>query len=53
MLAERYQAPNDASPELRACYDALEALDRGLQEHVALEEDVLFPAAVRAEGGGP
>lgn len=53
MLAERYQAPNDASPELRACYDALEALDRGLQAHVALEEDVLFPAAVRAEGAGP
>lgn len=53
MLADRYHAPHGASPELRACYDALDALDRRLQEHMALEEDVLFPAAIEAEGNSP
>lgn len=48
-LADRYHPPANASPELQACYAALESLDRTLHEQVALEEDVLFPAAMRAD----
>ena len=50
-LADEYRAPVDASPDLMACYDALEALEWDLRDHVALEEEVLFPAAVRLEEG--
>lgn len=49
-LTDDYQAP-PGSPELQASYDAIEALERDLQEHVAFEHDVLFPSAIRIERG--
>lgn len=51
VLTDDYRAPANGSPELQACYDAIEALDRDLREHVAFEHDVLFPSAIHAEGG--
>lgn len=48
-LTDDYQAPDDACATWRACYTELAEFERDLHEHVHLENNVLFPAAVRME----
>jgi regulator of cell morphogenesis and NO signaling len=48
-LTNRFTSPPDACTTFKACYTALEAFDRDLREHVHLENNVLFPAALRLE----
>lgn len=48
-LTQRYTPPPDACSTWRACYDELARLERDLQRHVHLEDNVLFPAAIELE----
>jgi regulator of cell morphogenesis and NO signaling len=48
-LTGNYEPPADACVTWRACYAELAAFERDLHEHVHLENNVLFPAAVRLE----
>ena len=45
-LTHDYTAPTLATPEHRALYDALAALDADLESHIMLENDVLHPRAL-------
>ncbi|HTM19947.1 MAG TPA: iron-sulfur cluster repair protein YtfE [Kofleriaceae bacterium] len=45
-LAHDFAAPAHACATWRALYDGLAALERELMEHIALENNVLFPRAV-------
>jgi regulator of cell morphogenesis and NO signaling len=44
-----YTPPREACTTWAACYAALEAFEQDLHEHVHLENNVLFPAALRLE----
>ena len=44
-----YVAPDDACLSYRALYDALEAFERDLHEHIHLENNVIFARAVEME----
>jgi regulator of cell morphogenesis and NO signaling len=48
-LTNGFTPPADACATWKACYATLDAFDRDLREHVHLENNVLFPAAVRLE----
>jgi regulator of cell morphogenesis and NO signaling len=48
-LTGDYQPPEGACVTWRACYGELQEFERDLHEHVHLENNVLFPAAVRLE----
>jgi regulator of cell morphogenesis and NO signaling len=48
-LTGDYEPPPDACITWRACYAALAEFERDLHQHVHLENNVLFPAAVRLE----
>jgi regulator of cell morphogenesis and NO signaling len=48
-LTDDYQPPPEACVTWRACYAELAEFERDLHEHVHLENNVLFPAAVRME----
>lgn len=50
-LTGGYIAGASASPSLRELYGALRELDQEIEQHCALEEEVLFPRAVRLERG--
>jgi regulator of cell morphogenesis and NO signaling len=41
--------PADGCTTYRVCFQELEAFERDLHEHVHLENNVLFPAAVAIE----
>ncbi|HTF90567.1 MAG TPA: iron-sulfur cluster repair di-iron protein [Planctomycetota bacterium] len=47
-LAHDFVAPNDACGTWRALYLGLAALERDLMEHIHLENNVIFPRALRA-----
>ena len=44
-LTRGYTPPEDACATYRACFQELEAFERDLQEHVHLENNILFPRA--------
>jgi regulator of cell morphogenesis and NO signaling len=44
-----FHLPEDACMSFRALYDALEAFERDLHQHIHLENNVLFPRAVEME----
>jgi regulator of cell morphogenesis and NO signaling len=48
-LTNGFVAPPDVSASYRALCRSLEALDRELYQHMHLENDILFPRAVRLE----
>ncbi len=48
-LTGDYRAPDDACATFRALYDALQALESDLHEHIHLESNILFPRSVRQE----
>jgi regulator of cell morphogenesis and NO signaling len=51
--AHDFALPEDAAPEWRALYARLQALEVDLRQHIALENDVLFPRAMGSEPGEP
>jgi regulator of cell morphogenesis and NO signaling len=48
-LTDEYQAPEWASPGLMALYAGLREFSNNLNEHIRLENDVLFPRAIAME----
>jgi regulator of cell morphogenesis and NO signaling len=50
-LTSGYRAPDDACPTYRVCLQELEAFERDLHEHVHLENNILFPKALKVEAG--
>lgn len=44
-----YTAPEDACMSFRTLYQALEGLEADLHEHIHLENNLLFPHAIKAE----
>jgi len=48
-LTSNYTAPPDGCATYHACYDELSRFVRDLHEHIHLENNVLFPAAVELE----
>lgn len=51
-LSRNYAVPDDGCASYRAFYDALQALERDLHEHIHLENNILFPRAMALEGSG-
>jgi regulator of cell morphogenesis and NO signaling len=48
-LTNDYAVPDDACPSFNALYVGIEALEKDLHQHIHLENNVLFPAAVELE----
>ena len=48
-LTVNYRLPADACQTFRALYEALEALETDLHEHIHLENNILFPKSVAQE----
>lgn len=48
-LTDGYRPPADACETFKALYEALEALEADLHQHIHLENNILFPASVRQE----
>ncbi len=48
-LTGGYRLPADACQTFQALYEALEALEADLHEHIHLENNILFPASVAQE----
>lgn len=46
-----YQLPDDACTTYRALYRALEDLERDLHQHIHLENNILFPRALKLQNG--
>jgi regulator of cell morphogenesis and NO signaling len=44
-----FTPPESACPTHRALYDGLRGFDADLQEHIHLENDVLFPRSIQME----
>ena len=47
-----YAPPADACVSYRTLYEALDALERDLHEHIHLENNILFPRAAEMEEKG-
>ena len=47
-----YAVPTDASISYQTLYQALDAFEKDLQQHIHLENNVLFPRAVELERNG-
>ncbi len=50
-LTSDYGLPADACASFTALYEALQALEKDLHEHIHLESNILFPRAVALEEG--
>ena len=48
-ITDNYRLPDDACQTFKALYEALEALESDLHEHIHLENNILFPASVSQE----
>lgn len=46
ILTDSYTPPDDACPTFRGAYFALAELERDMQAHIRLEQDILFPRAL-------
>jgi regulator of cell morphogenesis and NO signaling len=49
-LSNDFNPPADACVSYRTLYGALEELERDLHQHIHLENNILFPGAVKLEG---
>jgi regulator of cell morphogenesis and NO signaling len=50
-LSNSYAPPEDACTTYRVSYQELQEFERDLHQHVHLENNILFPAAVKLEAG--
>jgi regulator of cell morphogenesis and NO signaling len=48
-LTDNYTLPGDACNTFRALYDGLQALEDDLHQHIHLENNILFPKAIKLE----
>lgn len=48
-ITSGFKLPGDACLSFRALYGRLAALESDLREHIHLENEVLFPSAIRLE----
>ncbi len=46
-LTGGFEVPDDACGSFRALFNGLEALEQSLHEHIHLENNILFPRALR------
>jgi regulator of cell morphogenesis and NO signaling len=51
-VSSNYAVPADACISYRTLYQALDAFEKDLHQHVHLENNILFPRAVEMEGSG-
>ena len=49
-LSSNYTVPPDGCISYQTLYQALEALEQDLHQHIHLENNILFPRAIRLEG---
>ncbi|SRR6266508_3277889 len=49
-LSSDYTAPQDACISYQTLYQALEAFEKDLHQHIHLENNILFPRAIEMEG---
>ena len=49
-LSRDYQTPDDACLSYKTFYEALEAFEQDLHQHIHLENNLLFPKAAKLEG---
>jgi regulator of cell morphogenesis and NO signaling len=52
-LTHGFALPSHASPAWRALYAALERLDAELRQHIALENNILFPRVLSSDADQP
>ena len=50
-VSSNYQVPADGCISFRTLYQALEAFERDLHQHIHLENNILFPRATELEAG--
>jgi regulator of cell morphogenesis and NO signaling len=48
-VTANYKTPSDACISFRTLYDALEALEKDLHQHIHLENNILFPRSAELE----
>ena len=48
-ITSEYKLPDDACESFKALYDGLKELERDLHEHIHLENNILFPKAIKLE----
>lgn len=46
-ITNNYQVPSDACTSYCALYDALQAMERDLHQHISLENNILFPRTLQ------
>lgn len=49
-MTDNYSLPDDGCPTFATLYEALEAMEGDLHEHIHLENNILFPSAIEQEG---
>ncbi|MDP9052263.1 MAG: iron-sulfur cluster repair di-iron protein [Acidobacteriota bacterium] len=52
-LSHQFVTPVGACPTYHAFYDGLKEFEQGLHQHIHLENNILFPGAIRLESGTP
>jgi regulator of cell morphogenesis and NO signaling len=50
-ITSNYTPPEDACVSYQTLYQALDAFEKDLHQHIHLENNILFPRAVEMEGG--
>jgi regulator of cell morphogenesis and NO signaling len=50
LLSDNFTTPEGACPTFRAYYDGLKEFELDLHQHIHLENNLLFPRAIEAEG---
>jgi regulator of cell morphogenesis and NO signaling len=51
-LSSNYTVPPDGCISYQTLYQALEAFEQDLHQHIHLENNILFPRAIEMEGNG-
>ena len=49
-LSRDFTAPTDACASYRTLYQAMEAFEQDLHQHIHLENNILFPRAAELQG---
>jgi len=50
-VTSNYKIPPDACISYQTLYQALDAFEKDLHQHIHLENNILFPGVVEMEGG--
>jgi regulator of cell morphogenesis and NO signaling len=48
-LTDNYRLPDDGCPTFATLYEALDSMEKDLHEHIHLENNILFPSAIKQE----